>query len=676
MNLSCGKIGIDRCFRLLLCFTFLITTFIGQSQWKVFDYEEKKENVKLLLPSEKYLKDGYTFFGTSFSFDENVITKGYEPFSHNTLWEVTINEPASSNKRCLYFNLYAVNVSMLKVHVCENDSTCYEQKFSFLKEGYQLPFEWTLNESSKISNTSGYGHRTGSLPLLTATITLRDSSKPYKLVVGDAKVYEKSYVKKPSQGYFFYELTGKKENQLRNYIRKKFGNAYPLKQDVDFISFRGGPYNFELEQNNIDSVARQKATLQLIRYIFKKYPYYNEHALNEQEILTSIDEIIADSLAFKDKIALLDKKAKELHDGHFYFKIEKELNISSPLIVKRINGVIQIVGIRDVRLENKIDLGDKVYAINNTISDRFIDSLSNDYFGDLSERQELAISHLLEKRINSSPYTVTLEKPDSRLYKIRLFYDKQFPAPNKFRPEHFGFYRLEDNWAYLKINKWDKGDWIKFYNLKDSINNAHGIVFDLRGNPGGVGMEAILIASCFLKKPFVYSIQTYSMHDKIYSGETILKPNSFLNLSKIKVIILVDNKTACASESFAAILKKINGATIVGASKTGSSFSTLYSLKLPENINLFTNVLIKNYILAEKKIIEYAGIVPDIFVNINKYTDLYGYDDKVLKTAQKIIGRSTMYINYSHLKIHKNEKGNKSGEHTYKCSTARVKKQS
>lgn len=42
---------------------------------------------------------------------------------------------------------------------------------------------------------------------------------------------------------------------------------------------------------------------------------------------------------------------------------------------------------------------------------------------------------------------------------------------------------------------------------------------------------------------------------------------------------------------------------------------------------------------------------------------------KVLKTAQKMIDRSTMYINDSHLKNQKNEKGNKSGEHTYKCST-------
>ena len=648
MDLFVFKMGIIRYPAFLLCFTFLVTALFGQSQWKVLHYEGRKENVISLLPSGKNLKDGYTFFGTSFDYNENVITKGYEPFLQNISWDVTLNRRVFSDKRCMYLNLYTVNVLMLKVHVFENDSTCYEQRFYFSKDGYQQPFEWVLNEPCKRSDTLCKKFKPGSAPLFTATIALKDSSMPYKLVAGDAKMYEKSYVKKPSQGYFFYELTKKRENQLPDYIRRKFGNAYPLEQDADFISFKGSSYSFELEQKDIDSVSRQKATLQLIRYIFYKYLYYKEHALNEQEILASVDKIITDSLSFNNKIALLGKKAKALHDAHFYFNTGDGIkgNITSPLILKRINGVIQIVGFRDVRLENKINLGDGIYSINDIACDRFADSLSNDYFGDLNERQELAISHLLEKTVNSSPYIITIKKGDGTLYKVKLDYDKKFPAPEKFRPGHFGFYRLEDNWVYLKINKWDRGDWIRFYNLKDSIKNANGIVFDLRGNPGGFNIEAISIASCFLKKPFVYSTQTYTMYDTVYSGKTIIKPNSFLNLSNSKVIILVDNKTACASESFTVVLKKIKDATIIGASKTGSSLSTVYSLQLPEHTNLFANVLSKTYMLNEGKIIEYTGIVPDVFVDINKYTDLYGYDDKVLKTAREMIDRSITYINY------------------------------
>lgn len=635
----------------LLFFIFSVIALPGQSQWKVLQNEAKKENILSLLPSGKHLRDGYTFFGTSFDYSEHVITKGYEPFLQNTVWTVPFNKRISFNNRSLYINIYTVNVSMLQVHVFENDSTCYEQRFYFPKDGYQLPFEWTLTEPCKRNNAlckKMYDYQPGSSSLFTAKITLKDSSLPYKMVAGETKIYEKSYVKTPGQGHFFYELTKKKENQLPEYIRRKFGNAYPLQQEADFISFKGSPYIFELEQKDIGSTARQKATLQLIRYIFQKYLYYKEHALSEQEIVASVDKIIADTLSFSNKITLLRNKAKTLHDAHFYFNTEKgeKRNVTAPLILKRIHGAIQIVGFRDVRLEQKISLGDKLYSIDAITCDSVVDSLSNDYFGDLRERQELAISHLLEQPVNTSPCIITIQNAAGALYQVTLDYDKKFPAPEKFRPEHFGFSRLGHNWVYLKINKWDRGDWIRFYNLKDSINKATGIVFDLRGNPGGFGIEGISIASCFLKKPFVYSTQTYTMYDTVYAGQTIMKPNRFLDLSGIKVIMLVDNKTACASESFALVLKKITGATIIGASKTGGSFSTVYSLQLPEHTNLFANVLSKTYLLNEGKIIEYAGIVPDLFVEINKYTDLYGYDDSVLKTALEMIDRSSTYIHY------------------------------
>jgi C-terminal processing protease CtpA/Prc len=45
--------------------------------------------------------------------------------------------------------------------------------------------------------------------------------------------------------------------------------------------------------------------------------------------------------------------------------------------------------------------------------------------------------------------------------------------------------------------------------------------------------------------------------------------------------------------------------------------------------------------LSENKTLEYQGIEPDILVNLDRYSDLYGYEDKVLNTAFKLIDRST-----------------------------------
>lgn len=589
--------------------------------------------------------DGYTFYGTSIAFDENVLTKGYEPFFNNSQWEKDLNKHFSPTKNTIYLNLYTKNITSLIVNICGSDGNRYQKKFEFSKNGYQTAIEWSPDSSSKVSkemSNNQYDQKLDSNPHFFATIELKNSLIPYKFVVGDAKIYEKHFVKKPSKGFLFHELTGKKENKLSDYIRRKFGDAYPFKQHTDLVSFKGSPFSFELEADVADSIAIQKSTLLLIRSIFQKYPFFEEHRLDKETVIDSIDKIINNSLSFQHKIRLIEREAKKLHDGHFYFQTtdKKQLGVSSPLILKKINGSVQVVGIRDDRLDGKIELGDIVQTVDNISCDAFVDSLSNNYFGNHEQRKELAISHLLENPMHSSPRKITLKKPNGNFYSLELIYDKRFSVPKRFVPEHFGFKQLNDGWVYLKINKWDPGDWIKFLNLKDSIKNSAGIVFDIRGNPGGFEIESIKILSSFVKTPFLYSTQAYSMPNEVITGETIVQPNKFLDLSKLKTIIMVDNKTGCASESFALALKKIHNATIVGTSKTGGAYSTVYSFLLPQGIQLWTNVLGKSYMLDDKTTIESTGIKPDINVEINKYTDLYGYEDKVLKTVQKLIDRS------------------------------------
>jgi Peptidase family S41 len=622
----------------LLGFISLLTALEGKCQWSVYNYEERKENSQSLLPSSAELKSGFTFFGTSFALDDDVITTGYEPFARNSSWKLVLKKSTSTSPGFLYFNVYTENINAIVLRVGPGDSTYSEKRYSFSKDGYQVPFELPLDNSPE----------TGDSLFLIATIEMKNPLRPHRFVVGDARKYAKQYEKKPSRGYFFYEVTGKEENRLPDYIRTKFGDAYSLKQEAHFLDFNGSKYNFQWDRcENVSDISRN-ATLQLIRRIFEKYPYYQEHHLDRRKTLDSVDNVIASLLPFNDKVVLLGKKARGLHDGHFYFKTidKKDRSVTSPLILKRIGNAVQIVGIRDQRLEGEITLGEKICAINFIPAETFIDSVSDGYFGGLEERRDISISHLLEKPVNSPACVIRLEKDNGDFHEVSLVYDQNFPIPSRFRPEQFGFYRLERNWTYLKINRWDKGDWINFYNLRDSISHSKGIIFDLRGNPGGFENEVVSIASCFLKKPFTYAVEKYSFQGKTYSACTIMKPSRFLDLSRLNVIILVDVKTACASELFTSILKKINGATVIGASKTGSSFSTVYSLQLPENIDLFTNVLSKPFLFNGKSTLEYTGIVPDIMVDLRSYKDLYGYDDKVLGTAKAMIDRSVSHSNY------------------------------
>lgn len=635
-NYKLFVIGRSRITWFLLGAILLAVPLSAACQWKVVHYEARTENAMDLLPSGKRLSTGYTFFGVSDDFSENVITTAFQPFVQDTLWKVVLNAPHSAFLRHLYFNLYTINVAALKIHICENNGKCYEQSFKILKNGYQVPLEWALDDRTKLA-ASYPQHRSGTKPMLFATLQLKDKSKPFQLAVGEAKTYQKSFIEQNSQGFFFYELTGKEENRVKNSSRTRFGDGYPLLQMSEFNTPTGSAFNFKYQ--NSDSLATQKATLRLIRYFFQKYGFYQEHALEQHKVIDSVEQIIAGHFSFNTQLQLLKEVATGLHDGHFYFResVASQFKISSPLILKRINNQVQVVGIRDARLVNQIGLGDQVYRIDGQLCEKFVDSLSVQYFGKIIERQELAISHLLERKIDSTTHTITLAKPDGAQYEVAVAYDSSFPIPKQFVPEHFGYRQIEPGWSYLKINKWDKGDWIKFYNLKDSIKNSKGIIFDLRGNPGGYEIEVLKIASCFLQQPFDYATETYTRASQTYSAKTIVKPNPFLTLSKLKVILLVDNKTACGSESFALIFKRILGATIIGTSTTGSSFSTVHAFQFPGGISLNANVLSKKYLLSDQSTLEYRGIAPDITVKIDNYSELYGYEDKVLQTARKLI---------------------------------------
>ncbi|MDF2476422.1 MAG: peptidase [Sphingobacterium sp.] len=645
-KIRCTYLCPDRsAWRFLLVITMILAFAQTYGQWKSFNFVTEKQNEVSLLPSKRFMTDGYTFFSSSDEFNEDVRTFGFEPFKKKSIWINPINENFSIDAKTIYLNLYTKNVKTIILNIRMLNGEYYQKRINFASDGYQVPFEWSPEHTNKIEKLPDfYSDLTNvkSKSLFFASVELRDDKQPFQLILGDAKIYKRYSRKLPSQGHFFYEITGEKKNILEDDVRKKFGDGHPFIQYANFTSFNGSPYSFEYKSESLDSIEIQSYTLELIQKIFEKYTFYDEHGLNKGKILQKIHEIVNSNLPFANKINQIETEGKKLHDGHFYFKNPSNglTDVSSPLILKRIQDHVQVVGIRDDRLESKISLGDIIYSIDKIESERYIDSLSVNYFGNSKQRKELAISHLLERTLNSVPSEIVLRKTDGSFYQVELAYDKKFPAPKKFIPLHFGFKRLPNNWAYLKINKWDKGDWIKFLNFKDSIKNSNGIVLDLRGNPGGIELESIKIASCFIKKPLLYAEQRYKFLQKEIVGQTIIKPNRFLDLSKLSIIILVDNKTACASESFALTLKKNANVTIVGSSPTSGAYSTVYSFTLPFKIELWMNILSKTYFLDEKIVLEYNAIRPDVQVDITKYTDLYGYDDKVLSAAKNLIDRS------------------------------------
>src|SRR3712207_3057563 len=92
---------------------------------------------------------------------------------------------------------------------------------------------------------------------------------------------------------------------------------------------------------------------------------------------------------------------------------------------------------------------------------------------------------------------------------------------------------------------------------------ADGIVFDLRGNSGGLVEEARLVASAFLPDGEVVTTRGRSVPDPVYraTGEPLAP--------KLPVVVLVDRGTASASEIVAGALQDRDRARLVGTATFG-----------------------------------------------------------------------------------------------------------
>ena len=93
-------------------------------------------------------------------------------------------------------------------------------------------------------------------------------------------------------------------------------------------------------------------------------------------------------------------------------------------------------------------------------------------------------------------------------------------------------------------------------------SNINGLIIDLRGNSGGYLSAATDISNMFIEqgKP-IYSLETKS-------GKSTIKDTTKDKLD-YKVVVLIDNGTASASEILAAALKDSYGAVLVGVKSFG-----------------------------------------------------------------------------------------------------------
>ncbi len=162
-----------------------------------------------------------------------------------------------------------------------------------------------------------------------------------------------------------------------------------------------------------------------------------------------------------------------------------------------------------------------------------------------------------------------------------------------------------------------------------------GLIFDLRGNPGGVGGLATGIAGLLADKQG--SLGTMKMRNNQLNFVFFPQANAYTG----PVTILIDGLSGSTSEVFAGGMQEIGRAKVVGERSLGAALPSIFQ-KLPTGA-LF-QFAIADFKTPNGILIEGRGVVPDIVVNWNRVSLLAGRDEQ-LETAVRqlrLIGKQTM----------------------------------
>ena len=189
---------------------------------------------------------------------------------------------------------------------------------------------------------------------------------------------------------------------------------------------------------------------------------------------------------------------------------------------------------------------------------------------------------------------------------------------------------IDKNIGYIKINTFiGSSTPSEFLEALEKTKNTEGLIIDLRGNTGGLLPNAVFIANLFIKEGRLVSIvgrkgYKYDITAQ-NNGEIIDKP----------LAVLVDGKSASASEILSGALQDYHKAKLIGT-KTYGKGMVQKIIPLPNETGL--NLTIAKYFTPNGTDINEKGIEPDIKVSFT-LNDLKNKNDAQLNAAKNYLSR-------------------------------------
>jgi carboxyl-terminal processing protease len=168
-------------------------------------------------------------------------------------------------------------------------------------------------------------------------------------------------------------------------------------------------------------------------------------------------------------------------------------------------------------------------------------------------------------------------------------------------------YEIRGDVLYIRINSFNERTNTELETVLESVNlnNASGIVLDLRDNPGGLVTTVVDVASHFLKDGVILTLR-----DNQGKTESIsVHPNGIY--TELPMVVLVNKYSASGSEVLSGALQDYQRATIAGAVTYGKgSYDQFFQLQDGSAIYL----TVGRWLTPLGNLIEGNGITPDFIL--------------------------------------------------------------
>lgn len=180
-----------------------------------------------------------------------------------------------------------------------------------------------------------------------------------------------------------------------------------------------------------------------------------------------------------------------------------------------------------------------------------------------------------------------------------------FPAV----PTEFEARRLANNIGYIRFNIFVVPLMNRIRTAIRDMADAPGIIFDLRGNPGGVGAMAAGIGGLVSKDQFSFGAMQMRTGYLNFIAYPQAKPYAG------KIVVITDELSASTSEIFAAGLQEQGRAYVVGERTAGAALPSIFA-KLPSGA-LFQYAF-ADFKTPKGKLLEGAGVAPDRTIKLTR----------------------------------------------------------